>query len=75
MRIYKNAEPWAAGRECEGQTMKRIFAILIGCALLIGLFGGIIGNTCGEDDYAFIAEGCTYNGAVRGLGNTEYPDI
>lgn len=37
--------------------------------------GGIIGNTCAEDAYSFSVENCTYIGAERGLGNTEYPDI
>ena len=37
--------------------------------------GGIIGNTCAEDAYAFLVENCTYTGADRGLGNAEYPDV
>lgn len=37
--------------------------------------GGIIGNASAEDAYSFLVENCTYVGAERGLGNTEYPDI
>ena len=39
------------------------------------LFGGIVGNTCGEDGFSFLAENCTYTGFDRGLGNDDLPDI
>lgn len=37
--------------------------------------GGLIGNTCGEDDYSFLVSGCTYEGAERGVSNPEFPDV
>lgn len=38
-------------------------------------FGGIIGNTSGEDAYSFFVEDCTYMYFDRGLGNPDYPDV
>ncbi|MBQ6832539.1 MAG: hypothetical protein IJO28_07905 [Oscillospiraceae bacterium] len=38
-------------------------------------FGGIIGNTCGEDGFAFFVDKCTYTGFDRGLGNESLTDI
>jgi len=38
-------------------------------------FGGIIGNTCGEDGFAVLVENCTYTGFDRGLGNEDLTDI
>ncbi|MBQ4561741.1 MAG: hypothetical protein IJA55_05410 [Clostridia bacterium] len=38
-------------------------------------FGGIIGNTCGEDGFAIFVDNCTYTGFDRGLGNEELSDI
>ena len=40
----------------------------------MNFIGGLIGYTSAEDDYAFRADDCTYSGADRGLGNTDYPD-
>lgn len=37
--------------------------------------GGIIGNTCAEDAYAFLADACGYANAERGLGMEEFPDV
>lgn len=38
-------------------------------------FGGIIGNTCGEDGFAIFVDKCTYTGFDRGLGNENLTDI
>ena len=38
-------------------------------------FGGIIGNTCGEDGFAFYVNNCTYTGFDRGLGNENLNDV
>lgn len=38
-------------------------------------FGGIIGNTCGEDGFAIFVDKCTYTGFERGLGNEELTDV
>ncbi len=38
-------------------------------------FGGIIGNTCGEDGFSVFVENCTYTGFERGLGNEDLPDV
>ncbi|MBQ8605572.1 MAG: hypothetical protein IJ408_02445 [Clostridia bacterium] len=38
-------------------------------------FGGIIGNTCGEDGFAIFVDKCTYTGFERGLGNENLTDI
>ena len=38
-------------------------------------FGGIIGNTCGEDGFAIFVDKCTYTGFERGLGNDNLTDI
>lgn len=38
-------------------------------------FGGIIGNTSGEDGFSFFVDNCTYTGFDRGLGNDNLPDI
>ncbi len=38
-------------------------------------FGGIIGNTCGEDGFAIFVDRCTYTGFDRGLGNENLTDI
>ena len=38
-------------------------------------FGGIIGNTCGEDGFSVLVENCTYTGFERGLGNENLTDI
>ncbi len=38
-------------------------------------FGGIIGNTCGEDGFSVLVENCTYTGFDRGLGNEDLTDI
>lgn len=38
-------------------------------------FGGIIGNTCGEDGFSFFVDNCTYAEFERGLGNDTLPDI
>ena len=38
-------------------------------------FGGIIGNTCGEDGFAVFVDKCTYTGFERGLGNENLTDI
>lgn len=38
-------------------------------------FGGIIGNTCGEDGFSVLAENCTYTGFDRGLGNETLTDV
>ena len=38
-------------------------------------FGGIIGNTCGEDGCAIFVDKCTYTGFERGLGNDNLTDI
>lgn len=38
-------------------------------------FGGIIGNTCGEDGFSVFVENCTYTGFDRGLGNEALTDI
>ncbi len=46
-----------------------------GEAVWVSFIGGIIGNTCAEDAYAFFAENCTFTNTARGLGNTDYPDI
>ncbi|MBR6825051.1 MAG: hypothetical protein IKM59_00735 [Oscillospiraceae bacterium] len=46
-----------------------------GESVWVSFMGGIVGNTCAEDAYAFYVEDCTYTGADRGLGNTEYPDV
>lgn len=37
-------------------------------------FGGIIGNTCGEDGFSVLVEDCAYSGFERGLGNDDLPD-
>ena len=38
-------------------------------------FGGIIGNTCGEDGFSVLVENCTYTGFDRGLGNEDLNDV
>lgn len=38
-------------------------------------FGGIIGNTCGEDGFAIFVDKCTYTGFDRGLGNENLSDV
>lgn len=38
-------------------------------------FGGIIGNTCGEDGFSVFVENCTYTGFDRELGNEALTDI
>lgn len=38
-------------------------------------FGGIVGNTCGEDGFAIFVDKCTYTGFDRGLGNENLTDI
>ncbi len=38
-------------------------------------FGGIIGNTCGEDGFSVYVEDCTYTGFERGLGNEDLTDV
>lgn len=38
-------------------------------------FGGVIGNTCGEDGFSVFVENCTYTGFERGLGNEGLTDI
>lgn len=38
-------------------------------------FGGIIGNTCGEDGFSMFVEKCSYSGFERGLGNDDLPDV
>ena len=38
-------------------------------------FGGIIGNTCGEDGFALYVNNCTYTGFDRGLGNENLNDV
>ena len=37
-------------------------------------FGGIIGNTCGEEGFSVLVEDCAYSGFERGLGNDDLPD-
>ena len=46
-----------------------------GISIWKNYIGGIIGNACAEDAYAFVVENCTYTEADRGLGNEEYPDV
>lgn len=46
-----------------------------GRQIWVNYIGGIIGHTCAEDAYSCLVENCTYTGADRGLGNTEYPDV
>lgn len=41
----------------------------------INFFGGIIGNTCGEDGFAIFVDNCTYTGFDRGLGNENLTDV
>ena len=38
-------------------------------------FGGIIGNTCGEDGFSVLVGNCTYTGFDRGLGNEDLNDV
>lgn len=38
-------------------------------------FGGIIGNTCGEDGFSVLVENCTYTEFDRGLGNENLTDV
>ncbi len=38
-------------------------------------FGGIIGNTCGEDGFSVLVENSNYSGFDRGLGNEDLSDI
>lgn len=46
-----------------------------GISIWKNYIGGIIGNACAEDAYAFVVENCTYTEADRGLGNEEFPDV
>ncbi len=43
--------------------------------LYVNYLGGIVGQCSATDGYAFGVENCTYTGAERGLGDTEYPDF
>lgn len=43
--------------------------------LYVNYLGGIVGQCSATDGYAFGVENCTYSGAERGLGSTEYPDF
>ena len=38
-------------------------------------FGGIVGNTCGEDGFALFVDKCSYTNFDRGLGNENLTDI
>lgn len=38
-------------------------------------FGGIIGNTSGEDGFSVFVENCSYSGFERGLGNDDLNDL
>jgi len=42
---------------------------------ILNLFGGVIGNTCGEDGFAIFVDKCTYTGFERGLGNENLSDV
>lgn len=43
--------------------------------LYMNYLGGVVGQCSATDGYAFSVENCTYTGAERGLGDTEYPDF
>lgn len=43
--------------------------------LYVNYLGGVVGQCSATDGYAFSVENCTYSGAERGLGDTEYPDF
>lgn len=43
--------------------------------LYVNYLGGIVGQCSATDGYAFGVENCTYSGAERGLGNTNYADV
>lgn len=43
--------------------------------LYVNYLGGVVGQCSATDGYAFGIENCTYSGAERGLGDTEYPDF
>lgn len=43
--------------------------------LYVNYLGGIIGQCSATDGYAFGVTNCTYTGADRGLGSTQYPDV
>ncbi len=43
--------------------------------LYVNYLGGIIGQCSATNGYAFSVENCTYSGAERGLGDTNYADV
>ena len=46
-----------------------------GMPLFVNYLGGIVGQCSATDGYAFAIENCTYSGAERGLGITDYADV
>lgn len=43
--------------------------------LYVNYLGGIVGQCSATNGYAFHVENCTYSGAERGLGSTDYADV
>lgn len=74
------ASAWLTIRDCSSTGALNVadteeYTNANGDVIRKNYFGGIVGNTCGEAGFALKAEGCTYSGFDRGLGNEEYPDL
>lgn len=59
--------------DCENAGMLDV--VNVDAEFYMNWFGGIVGNTCGEDEFSLFAENCTYSGFDRGLGNPDVTDI